>query len=128
MDKKKILIIDDDVDLLASTKLILENNSYVVNTAINSKIGADLLKSFHPDLIILDIMMDTDLEGYNFLHLLKSDDKLKNIPILMNTGMAKSLGVNMSSAIEENDLLPNTRFIDKSSDWEILIQEIQKML
>ncbi|MBC8321483.1 MAG: response regulator, partial [Bacteroidetes bacterium] len=55
MKKNKILLIDDDVDFLASTKLFLESRKYEVNTAINTKIGLEVLESFHPDLIILDI-------------------------------------------------------------------------
>ena len=128
MNKSKILIIDDDVDLLASTKLFLESKNYIVETAINSKIGLGTLKTFHPDLIILDIMMDTQLEGFNFLNELKSDDNLKETPIIMSTGMAKSIGVNMRAAIEDIDSLPRTKFIDKSGDWEELLEAIKELL
>ena len=128
MNKNKILIIDDDVDLLASTKLFLESKKYEVETAINSRIGLGIIKSFYPNLIILDIMMDTPLEGFNFLNELKSNDKLKEIPIIMSTGMAKSLGVNMRSAIEEIDYLPNTKFVDKSGDLEELFEAVKELL
>jgi len=128
MNESKILIIDDDVDLLASTKLFLESKNYIVETAINSKIGLGTLKTFHPDLIILDIMMDTQLEGFNFLNELKSDDNLKETPIIMSTGMAKSIGVNMRAAIEDIDSLPRTKFIDKSGDWEELLEAIKELL
>jgi len=128
MNKNKILIIDDDVDLLASTKLFLESKNYEVETAINSKIGLGILKSFHPELIILDVMMDTNLEGFNFLNELKSDDNFKETPIIMSTGMAKSIGVNMRAAIEEVNSLPKTKFIDKSGDWEELLEAIKELL
>jgi CheY-like chemotaxis protein len=128
MNKNKILIIDDDVDLLASTKVFLESKKYEVGTAINSKIGLGILKTFHPDLIILDIMMDTNLEGFNFLNELKSDDNFKGIPIVMSTGMAKSFGVNMRAAIEDIDSLPKTKFIDKSGDWVELLEAIKELL
>jgi len=128
MKKNKILIIDDDVDLLASTKLFLESENYEVETAINSKIGLEVFKTFHPDLIILDIMMDTSLEGFNFLNELKSDDNFKEIPIIMSTGMSKSIGVNMRAAIEDIDSLPKTKFIDKSGDWEELLEAIKELL
>ena len=128
MNKSKILIIDDDVDLLASTKLFLESKTYEVETAINSKIGLVILKAFHPDLIILDIMMDTNLEGFNFLNELKSDDNFKETPIIMSTGMAKSIGVNMRAAIEDVDSMPKTKFIDKSGDWGELLEAIKELL
>jgi DNA-binding response OmpR family regulator len=128
MKKNKILIIDDDVDLLASTKLFLESKNYEVETAINSKIGLEVFKTFHPDLIILDIMMDTNLEGFNFLNELKADDNFKETPIIMSTGMAKSIGVNMRAAIEDIDSLPKTKFVDKSGDWEELLEAIKELL
>jgi len=128
MNKIKILIIDDDLDLLASTRLFLESNNYEVNTAINTKIGSEVLMIFHPDLIILDIMIDTNLEGYNFLNELKSDDILRKIPVIVNTGMAKSIGVNMRAAIEDIENLPKTGFIDKSGDWEELLKAIKELL
>jgi DNA-binding response OmpR family regulator len=128
MNKKKILIIDDDVDLLASTKLFLESKDYVVETAINSKIGLGFIKTFRPDLIILDIMMDTNLEGFNFLNELKSADDFKETPVIMSTSMAKTIGVNMRAAIEDVDSLPRTKFIDKSGDWEELLEAIKELL
>ncbi len=128
MNKSKILVIDDDVDLLASVKLFLQSNNYEVSTAINTKTGLAVLKAFHPDLIVLDIMMDTNLEGYNFLNEFKSDENLKKIPIVINTSMAKAIGVNMRAVIEDVDSLPKTRFIDKSGDWEELLKAIKELL
>ena len=128
MKKNKILLIDDDVDFLASTKLFLESRKYEVNTAINTKIGLEVLESFHPDLIILDIIMDTKLEGFNFLNELKSDHSKKKIPIIMNSNMAIALGVNMRSAIEDVDHLPRTRFMDKSGNHKELIKTVEELM
>ena len=128
MSKNKILLIDDDVDFLASTRVFLESKKYEVETAINSKIGLEVLKLFHPDLIILDIMMETNLEGFNFLNELKADESFKEIPIIMSTGMAKAIGVNMRAAVEDIDFLPKTRFVDKSGDWTELLEAIQEFL
>ena len=128
MNKSKILIIDDDADLLASTKLFLETNDFEVATAINTKTGLQILKSFKPDLVILDIIMDSNLEGFNFLNDLKSDDSLKTIPVIMNTSMAQSLGVNIRSVIEEADNFPKTRFVEKSGDWDELLKTAAELL
>jgi len=124
----KILVIDDDVDFLASTKLFLESKNFEVDTAINTKTGLETLNSFQPDLIILDIIMDSNLEGYNFLNDLKSDDSLKKIPVIMNTSMAEAIGVNMRSSIEDVENLPNTKFIEKSGDWEELLEAVNELL
>lgn len=128
MNKRKILIIDDDDDLLASTKLFLQTNNYEVATAINTKTGLQILKRFKPDLVILDIIMDSDLEGFNFLNDLKSDDTMKKIPVVMNTNMAQAIGVNMRSVIEEADNFPKTRFVEKSGDWDELLKAVEELL
>ena len=128
MNKSKILIIDDDVDLSASTKLFLQTQNYEVATAINTKTGLQILKNFNPDLVILDIIMDSNLEGFNFLNDLKSDDSLKKIPVVMNTNMSQAIGVNMRSVIEEDDNFPRTRFIEKSGDWDELLKAIKELL
>ena len=128
MNKIKILIIDDDSDLLASTKLFLQTHNYEVATAINTKTGLQILNSFKPDLVILDIIMDSNLEGFNFLNDLKSDDSLKKIPVVMNTSMAQAIGVNMRSVIEEADNFPGTRFVEKSGDWDELLKAVEELL
>ncbi|MFH1118637.1 MAG: response regulator [Bacteroidota bacterium] len=128
MGKSKILIIDDDNDLVASFRVFLESNNYEISTAANTKIGLDVIRNFHPDLIILDIIMDTNLEGFNFLNDLKTDDNFRMIPVIMNTSMAKVLGVNMRSAIDDIGNLPNTRFIEKSGDWDELLNAVKGLL
>jgi DNA-binding NtrC family response regulator len=128
MLNNKILIIDDDVDLLASTKIFLQTNNYEVETAINTITGLEVINSFHPDLIILDLMMDYNLEGFYFLNKLKSNDSFKKIPVIINTGMPGVLGVNFRSAIEEVEHLPNTRYLDKSEDWDEMLKTIKELL
>ena len=72
---KKILIVDDESDALETMKNILEEERYNVITAKNGAYAIDLLKSFKPDLILLDIMMPT-LSGYDLLRLLR--EKINN--------------------------------------------------
>lgn len=128
MDKSKILVIDDDADLLVSTRLLLEAENYEVATANNTKKGLEVLNIFKPDLIILDIIMDSNLEGFNFLSDLKSDVSLKKIPVIMNTSMADAIGVNMRSTIEDADNFPETRFIEKSGDLDELLKAVKDLL
>ena len=128
MNKNKIVVIDDDQDLLASLKLLLESHGYEVNTAINTKIGMEVIKLHNPDLIVLDIMMDTNLEGYNFLNNFKSDETLNSTPIVMYSNMAKSMGVNIRAAIEDVENLPKTKFVDKSEELEELLLAIKELI
>jgi len=128
MNKSKILIIDDDADLLATTRLFLESENFEVATAINTKAGLQTLKNYKADLVILDIIMDSNLEGFNFLNDLKTDDSLKEIPVVINTSMSQAIGVNMRSAIEEADNFPKTKFVEKSGDWGELLKAVEELL
>lgn len=127
MKNKKILVIDDDVDILKSLKVIIEDKGYIVFTASNKTEGLQIYTTQKPDAIVLDIMMEDDLEGYSMLRDFRKDNSMSNIPIIMYTGMAQQIGVNFRSAIEDQESLPNVSFVDKREDVEILIQEIDKL-
>ena len=81
---KKILIVDDEQDIVESLKFVLEVEDYTFYCAYNGEDGLRLAKEIMPDLIILDVMMPK-INGYKISRLLKFDNKYKNIPILMVT-------------------------------------------
>jgi two-component system, OmpR family, alkaline phosphatase synthesis response regulator PhoP len=126
--KRKILLIDDDEDLLRSFQVTLENHGFDVITGTDSKIGFLMLKNDKPDLLVLDVMMNTNLEGYNLLHVIKNDPEYKNMPIIMLTGMRDLMGVNLYSAVEDESLFPNVRFQDKPINPHFLVEIIEEML
>lgn len=128
MKKSKILIIDDDLDLLASLKAILETKEFIVSTASAKAEGIKLLNSDKPDLLMLDIMMETDLQGYNMLGELRSQEELNDMPIIIYSGMAEVLGVNYRSAVKDIELYPHVSFVDKADDIEELIFRINYLL
>ena len=129
MEKKRILIVDDDNDLLSSLKIILEDRDFDVHTASTKKEGFDLLKSEKPDLLIQDIMMDSDLEGYGILNTLKSDPEFRKLPVIMLTGIAEAMEVNFRSAIEDDpEMFPHVVFLDKPVEPDVLFTEINTFL
>lgn len=81
---KKILIVDDEQDIVESLKFVLEADDYTCYCAYNGEDGLRLAKEIIPDLIILDVMMPK-INGYKISRLLKFDNKYKDIPILMIT-------------------------------------------
>ena len=85
---KKILIVDDEQDIVESLKFVLEVSGYVCYTAYNGEDGLRLAKEIMPDLIILDVMMPK-INGYKISRLLKYDKKYQNIPILMITARSQ---------------------------------------
>jgi CheY-like chemotaxis protein len=81
--KKKVLIIDDDNDFCTATKLILENGGYEVFIAEDGKSGVELATKLHPDLAIVDMMMETWSEGFNVVSRLRGSDATKYIKLIM---------------------------------------------
>ncbi len=84
MRKKKILIIDDDVNIIELTKVLLESHNYKVSVARDAIEGMKKAKKVKPHLIILDIMMP-NINGINTCKSLKEDKKTKDIPVIILT-------------------------------------------
>jgi DNA-binding response OmpR family regulator len=126
--KKKILIIDDDDDILRSFQVILENKGFNILTAKEGVSGYELLVKENPDALILDIMMTSNLEGYNLLHQIKQNKEFSQLPIIIMTGMRDQMGVNLYSAVEDNELFPNVRFQDKPADPNEIADILNEML
>ena len=84
---KKILIVDDEQDIVESLKFVLEAADFTCYSAYNGEDGLRLAKEIIPDLIILDVM--PKINGYKISRLLKYDAKYKNIPILMVTARSQ---------------------------------------
>ena len=85
---KKILIVDDEQDIVESLKFVLEANDFLCYCAYNGEDGLKLAKEIIPDLMILDVMMPK-INGYKISRLLKFDKKYKDIPILMVTARSQ---------------------------------------
>ncbi len=88
----KILIVDDDIDLIEGQKLFLESKNYKVETAVNNTDGLEKAEKFLPDLILVDLMMEHYDSGFVFCKQVRDIDKLKTIPIIMQTSASKEVG------------------------------------
>jgi two-component system alkaline phosphatase synthesis response regulator PhoP len=96
---KKILIIDDEPDARAYLKAILDEEGYETITAADGEEGLQKVRESHPHLIMLDLMMPKS--GVMFLNEIKSDEQLKNIPIVVASGARQVTGVDMKHYLEE---------------------------
>lgn len=85
--KKKILLVDDDIDVLSVVETILENEGYEVITALNKEEGLEKARSLKPDLAILDVMMTTQFEGFELAETLIKNDEFRNMPVMMQTSI-----------------------------------------
>tara|TARA_A100001011_G_scaffold392136_1_gene479067 strand:- start:323 stop:727 length:405 start_codon:yes stop_codon:yes gene_type:complete len=88
---KKILVVDDDISILETLKIILETEGYQLFTADNGQTGLELAEKYFPDLIILDIKMPK-MSGHLFASILQQNTKLKETPVILLTGTALIAG------------------------------------
>jgi CheY-like chemotaxis protein len=107
----RIIIIDDDMDFVQATKMILETKSYEVLAAHDKDAGLKLIEAERPDLIILDVMMTRMSDGFKLCYQLKHDPQYKDIPILMVTAVTQKTGLRFSPKtdgeyLEAEDLIP----------------------
>ena len=84
----KILVVEDEEILRNLYKELLEMKGYMVDTAEDGKHGIEFLENSRTDLILLDVNMP-ELDGEGFLKIIKADDKLKKIPVLLITGISQ---------------------------------------
>ena len=128
MENSKILIIDDDVDLTSALQAILESNKYVVSSAPSKEEGMDKIKAEKPDMIILDVMMETWQDGFDMARELKGNDEYAGISILMLTGVEGKTGIEFKSEAGDPDWLPVDGFLNKPVDANTLLDEVRKTL
>ena len=127
----KILVIDDDPDVVMAIRMCLEDADHTVIDAPGGKEGLELLKSDRPDLIILDVMMETQTEGFQMALKLRSPDptsefaEFSDIPILMLTAIHSTTPLRFEPDI---DYLPVELFVDKPIDPEDLVRKVDWVL
>ena len=131
---KKILIVDDDRDLVESLKQSLLVNSYDVATAYSGQEGLKAVLSEKPDLVILDIMMETDTAGFEAAYQIRNKRKdskyteVKDVPIIMLTAIDQVNNSRFSLNQEESFLPDIDDFLTKPVRIDELIEKIQKIL
>ena len=126
MEKAKILIVDDDLDLTKAFKVTLESENYSVSTASNPIEGMEKFKAERPDLVVLDVMMSTWQDGFEMARELKKDSQ--DTPILMLTGVKGKTGLDFKSTAGDPTWCPVDGFLDKPAEPDVLLAEIRKLL
>jgi CheY-like chemotaxis protein len=128
MEKTKILIADDDLDIRESLQAILESKEYTVVTAVDKTDGMEKIKAEKPDLAILDIMMSTWEDGFQMSRELKKDPQFKDMPIIMLTGIKSETGIDFKSTAGDPDWCPVDAYLEKPVEPDILLAEVAKQL
>lgn len=135
VNPKKILIVDDDPDIVDSLRVILESRAYQVCSASNAEEGREKAKEERPDLIILDIMMPSGTEGFHFVWNLRNDPSsgCQEVPILVLTSIHDTTSLRFypdqsDGTYAPGEFLPVQDFLDKPIDPKELLRRVGNIL
>ncbi len=124
--QERILLIDDDPDLVETTRTVLESRNYRVTAALDGVEGLRLAREDPPDLIILDVIMPFK-DGFTVCEELKRDPVLSSVPVIMLTSFAERHGesglpVSAGLSLEAED------YLDKPAPPGLLLERVEKLL
>ena len=122
-----ILMIDDDTDFIAINKSVLEKAGYKVETSYDGDEGLKKLETVSPSLVILDVMMKTQDEGFHVAKAIREKEAFKNTPILMLSGM-NTLDNNAWQLGPDEKWNPIDIFLDKPVKADDLLKKVKKLL
>ena len=118
---KKILVVEDTIDLRNNIIEVLTMEGYEVSGAVNGKEGLTLLKKMKPDLIITDLLMPK-INGFDLIKQVRENTKWKNVPILVFSAMPAQ--ENGEKILE----LGANAYLKKPSTLEVLVEVVNKLI
>lgn len=131
--KGKILIVDDDPDFVKTTKMILLSDGYEVVVANDGKQGLAKIKENKPDLVVLDIMMESLFEGFSFLGSLRTSpefEDVRTVPVIMASSVRADTGSRFNFEDEEDmgDIPSPDDYMDKPLKAKELLEKVAKFV
>jgi DNA-binding response OmpR family regulator len=123
----KILVIDDDPDFLLAVQTVLEAYDFDVETATTPEEGVSKVESCEPDLVILDVLMPIDYEGFEVARVIREEQHRTDLPIVILTNVHSVKKVPYRFAPDE-DYLPVDVFLDKPVEPKALVAIVKEVL
>ncbi len=123
--KKRVLLVDDDADFVAMNRAVLEAHGYQVAVAYNGKECLARVKKEKPDLIVLDVIMATQSEGFDVSRDLRGNERTKDIPLLLVTSVNTKVPFKFAP---DETWLPVDKFIEKPIEPQRLLDEVNRAL
>ncbi len=129
-DTKTILVIDDDEDFTTAVREVLEGEGYTVVTADSGRSGLERLRDSAPDLVILDIMMETTTEGYGVSETIKFSreyEAFQDTPVIMVSSIPESPDELFPRALE-TDMIRPAHYLTKPLDMPQFLEVVRTLL
>ena len=121
----KILVVDDDPDFVEATRIVLEQAGYAVVSAASGDESLRVVRKEKPDLIILDVIMSSILDGLNVSQQLQEDPDHKDIPIVMVTSIANT---DYAELFPTDEYVHISAFLTKPVPPDQLLGQVQRLL
>ncbi len=125
MPQAKILIVDDDTDFIFYTRTLLEQNGYEVVSAATGAQGMTMLARENPQLVILDVIMSSVLDGFTMCRRMAEDPVCKDIPVIMVTSIANT---DYSTLFPADETVNISAFLTKPINPAVLIEKVREVL
>jgi len=133
--REKLLLVDDDLDLVATLRLVLEKEGYAVVAAHDAESGLAKARTERPDLILLDVMMPNATEGFRFIWKLREvvEPYFQRVPVIMLTAIKERTGLQFypetkDGTFKAGERVPVQDFLDKPIDPAQLLRRVQTVL
>ncbi len=121
----KILVVDDDPDFVEATRMVLAKAGHTVISASNGKAGVKRVREDKPDLVILDVIMDSVLEGLSVSQQLHEASELARTPIIMVTSIASS---EYAALFPTDEYIHVSAFLTKPVPAAELLRQVKRVL
>ena len=115
------------IDLVDAMRLPLEGDGFEVIDAHDCEHGIEKVRSESPDLVILDVMMGTQDEGFHVAYQIRANKNTQDLPIIMLTAVGQETGFDFDRERDE-DFLPVNEFLEKPINPELLLELVKKHL
>ncbi len=120
-----ILVVDDDADFVEVTSMILERDGYEISTAANGRQAWEAMMQKKPDMVLLDVMMSTTLEGVDLARRMAADSRLKDVPIIMISSIASTYH---AGKLPDSIHIPIDAWLSKPVNPEVLLKTVRRFL
>lgn len=122
---KKVLIIDDDFDLVEAMRITLETAGFEVIDAQDGEKGLEKIRLEAPDIVLLDVMMSSMDEGFHVAYKIRKESSIKDTPIIMLTAVGNQTGFQFDPG-KDADFLPVDAFLEKPVNPKKLVDVVHQ--
>ena len=121
-DKRRVVCIEDEPEMIDLVKLILGRKGFDLTGAMGGREGLEAVRRIKPDLVLLDLMMP-DMDGWEVYQQMKADEELKDIPVIVVTAKAQSIDKVLGLHIAKVD-----DYVTKPFGPQELLQSVERVL